>query len=188
GIDVTIERDGLLRIDERIEYDFGSEPRHGIYRDVVTRQRYDDTYDRVYNLTVERVEADRGVAGRGRGHGRFPVGGRGSPQKLTRPPRGVKHGGAGLADNGPCATSSSCSATSSTGALRPSTASMRRWTACGWPRRATSPSPCARASPASPCSSPACATSATRCAPRASWSSTTRSRRCRVRRRAWRAP
>jgi len=62
GIDVTVERDGLLRIDERIEYDFGSEPRHGIYRDVVTRQRYDDTYDRVYDLTVERVEADRGAS------------------------------------------------------------------------------------------------------------------------------
>ena len=50
GIDVTVEHDGLLRIVERIEYDFGSEPRHGIFRDVVTRQRYDDTYDRVYDL------------------------------------------------------------------------------------------------------------------------------------------
>lgn len=62
GIDVTIERDGLLRIVERIEYDFGSEPRHGIFRDIVTRQRYDDTYDREYALTVESVEADRGAS------------------------------------------------------------------------------------------------------------------------------
>lgn len=62
GIDVTVERDGLLRIVESIEYDFGTEPRHGIFRDIVTRQRYDDTYDRVYALTVERVEADRSAS------------------------------------------------------------------------------------------------------------------------------
>lgn len=62
GIDVTVQRDGVLRFVETIEYDFGTEERHGILRDIVTHQRYDDTYDRIYDIEIERVEADRGAS------------------------------------------------------------------------------------------------------------------------------
>ena len=59
GYDVAIElrTDGSLRITEVIDYDFGVTEHHGIFRDVPTRVHYDDTYDRVYPLTVESVSA-----------------------------------------------------------------------------------------------------------------------------------
>ena len=64
GYDVTIEiqDDGSLRITEVIDYDFGVTEHHGIFRDVPTRLRYDDTYDRVYPLTVESVTAIGGAS------------------------------------------------------------------------------------------------------------------------------
>jgi hypothetical protein len=54
GYDVVIEigDDGMLTIVETIDYDFGSDPRHGILRDIPTRSTYDETYDRVYPLEV----------------------------------------------------------------------------------------------------------------------------------------
>ena len=57
--DVVIEvrPDDSLRITETIDYDFGASPRHGIFRDVPTRVRYDDTYDRLYPLRIESVHA-----------------------------------------------------------------------------------------------------------------------------------
>ena len=57
--DVAIETrgDGTLGITETIDYDFGSSPHHGIFRDVPTRLRYDDTRDRLYGLTVSSVTA-----------------------------------------------------------------------------------------------------------------------------------
>ena len=30
---ITVERDGTLAVDERIKYDFGSSPHHGIFQD-----------------------------------------------------------------------------------------------------------------------------------------------------------
>ena len=50
--DVTIEirADDSILVTEVIEYDFGSTQHHGIFRDVPTRQAYDDRYDRVYPL------------------------------------------------------------------------------------------------------------------------------------------
>ena len=54
-IDATIEKSGAVLLRETIVYDFGSEQRHGIFRDVETRQRYDDRYDRVYGLDVISV-------------------------------------------------------------------------------------------------------------------------------------
>lgn len=59
---IEIRRDDLLRITETIAYDFGSTPRHGIFRDVPTTLRYDDTYDRRYLLTVESVTASNGAS------------------------------------------------------------------------------------------------------------------------------
>jgi uncharacterized protein (TIGR04222 family) len=54
---ITIGEDGTLTIVETIVYDFGSAQRHGILRDIPTRLRYDDTYDRIYPLEVVRVRA-----------------------------------------------------------------------------------------------------------------------------------
>jgi hypothetical protein len=59
---IEIRADGSIRITEIIEYDFGSVPHHGIFRDVPTRQAYDDRYDRVYPLHVESVEATGGAS------------------------------------------------------------------------------------------------------------------------------
>ena len=61
GYDVLIEigADGTLTIVETIDYDFGSSSRHGILRDIPTRLRYDDTYDRIYPLEVIEVRASQ---------------------------------------------------------------------------------------------------------------------------------
>ncbi|MDH4113059.1 MAG: DUF2207 domain-containing protein [Actinomycetota bacterium] len=61
AVDITIESDGSLTIVETIAYDFGSASRHGILRDIPTRLRYDDTYDRVYPLAVVEVRAGGGT-------------------------------------------------------------------------------------------------------------------------------
>ena len=58
-IDVTIEESGDLLVSERIVYDFG--PRsdaHGILRDIVTRQGYDDEHDRLLPLDEIVVRSD----------------------------------------------------------------------------------------------------------------------------------
>jgi uncharacterized protein (TIGR04222 family) len=54
---IRIEPDGTLTIRETIEYDFGSNLRHGIFRDIPTRFYLDDTYDRVYPLEIRSVDA-----------------------------------------------------------------------------------------------------------------------------------
>ncbi|MEO8422483.1 MAG: DUF2207 domain-containing protein [Actinomycetota bacterium] len=61
-VKIEIRGDGSLLITETIEYDFGSAQRHGIVRDVPTRQTYDDRYDRVYPLHVEAVAATGGAS------------------------------------------------------------------------------------------------------------------------------
>jgi hypothetical protein len=55
-VDLTVDADGTLEVREQIVYDFGSEPHHGILRDVPTTLLYDDRYDRVFPLRVERVQ------------------------------------------------------------------------------------------------------------------------------------
>jgi uncharacterized membrane protein YgcG len=62
--DVTIEirTDDSIRVTEVIEYDFGSTQHHGIFRDVPTREAYDDRYDRVFPLHVESVSATGGAS------------------------------------------------------------------------------------------------------------------------------
>ena len=54
-IDATIEASGDVLFQETIVYDFDTNARHGIYRDIVTRQRFDDRYDREYDLDVISV-------------------------------------------------------------------------------------------------------------------------------------
>jgi hypothetical protein len=60
-VDIAIESDGSLLVVERIDYDFGALDRHGIFRDIPVRLRYDDTYDRIYRVEDIGVEASPGT-------------------------------------------------------------------------------------------------------------------------------
>ena len=55
-VDLRVERSGDLRVTELIEYDFGTERCHGIFRDIPVRFRRDDRFDRVYPLNVVSVK------------------------------------------------------------------------------------------------------------------------------------
>lgn len=59
--DMQIEADGSLVATEQIADDFGTEERHGIFRDVPVRFRYDDRHDRVYPLQVLEVSGSPGT-------------------------------------------------------------------------------------------------------------------------------
>ena len=52
---ITVQPNGDLAVVETIVDDFGSTQHHGIFRDIPTRLHYNDTYDRVTPLRVERV-------------------------------------------------------------------------------------------------------------------------------------
>jgi uncharacterized protein (TIGR04222 family) len=56
-VGIEIEPDGSLQVAETIDYDFGSTPHHGIFRDIPTALRYDDRYDRVFPLEVLSVDS-----------------------------------------------------------------------------------------------------------------------------------
>ncbi|HJS27948.1 MAG TPA: DUF2207 domain-containing protein [Actinomycetota bacterium] len=58
GYDVRIEIEpsGDLLVTETIEQHFGDTPRHGIFRYIPNRLRYDDEYDRVYPIDLLSVE------------------------------------------------------------------------------------------------------------------------------------
>jgi uncharacterized membrane protein YgcG len=60
-VDIQIEQDGSMLVVERIAYDFGSQQRHGIFRDLRVRFTYDDRYDRVYPVEVLSVEGSPGT-------------------------------------------------------------------------------------------------------------------------------
>jgi uncharacterized membrane protein YgcG len=57
----VVARDDSATITETIDYDFGVVPRHGIQRDLVLKQRFDDSHDRVYPLHVLSVAASAGT-------------------------------------------------------------------------------------------------------------------------------
>jgi hypothetical protein len=54
---IVIRRDGSMFVTETITYDFGSNRRHGIFRAIPVRLRYDGTYDRIYPVTVRSVRS-----------------------------------------------------------------------------------------------------------------------------------
>jgi uncharacterized membrane protein YgcG len=56
-INITINEDGSATFREVIEYDFDDWERHGIYRDLVLRQRCNDRYDRIYPLHDVSVDS-----------------------------------------------------------------------------------------------------------------------------------
>ncbi|MGH2651473.1 MAG: DUF2207 domain-containing protein, partial [Actinomycetota bacterium] len=61
AVEITIEQDASIVVGETIDYDFGSSERRGIFRDIPTRLRYDDTYDRIYQLEVLSVSGSPGT-------------------------------------------------------------------------------------------------------------------------------
>jgi len=52
---IRIQRDGSILVTETITYDFGSDWRHGIFRVIPVRYRYNGSYDRIYPLAVRSV-------------------------------------------------------------------------------------------------------------------------------------
>ena len=58
AVEIEILEDGDLKIVETIDYDFGSQLRHGIFRTIPTRFPYDDVNDRVYPIEDVSVESD----------------------------------------------------------------------------------------------------------------------------------
>jgi hypothetical protein len=60
-VDLTIGRDGVLTVVERVDYDFGTARRHGIFRDIPVRFHFNDRYDRLMRLDVRSVEGSPGT-------------------------------------------------------------------------------------------------------------------------------
>jgi hypothetical protein len=58
--DITIAADSTLTIREDIFVDFLGQQKHGIFRTIPLRYRYDDTHDRFYELNVESVTDNQG--------------------------------------------------------------------------------------------------------------------------------
>jgi uncharacterized membrane protein YgcG len=58
AVEIEILDDGDLRITETIDYDFGGQLRHGIFRTIPTRFHYDDVNDRVYPIEDVTVRSD----------------------------------------------------------------------------------------------------------------------------------
>jgi uncharacterized membrane protein YgcG len=56
-VEIRILDDGDLTVTETIDYDFGSELRHGIFRTIPSRFPYDDVNDRVYPIEDVSVES-----------------------------------------------------------------------------------------------------------------------------------
>ena len=61
SVDLEVQASGDMRVTEVIDYQFGVVPKHGIFRDVVVRERYDDRYDRVYPFELVSVTASEGT-------------------------------------------------------------------------------------------------------------------------------
>src|SRR5438874_1279458 len=53
--DITINADSSLTIREDIQVDFGSLHKHGIFRTIPVRYRYDTGHNRLYRISVDSV-------------------------------------------------------------------------------------------------------------------------------------
>jgi uncharacterized membrane protein YgcG len=58
---IVVEPSGTLEITETIVQDFGSVPRHGIFRYIPDRYRYMERYDRVYRIDLVSVTTSPGT-------------------------------------------------------------------------------------------------------------------------------
>jgi uncharacterized membrane protein YgcG len=54
---IAIQRDGSILVTERIVYNFGSNQRHGIIREIPVRLGYNGSYDRIYRVDVRSVRS-----------------------------------------------------------------------------------------------------------------------------------
>jgi hypothetical protein len=63
-IDYTVGSDGVLHVKERIDYHFGSPGRHGIFRDLVVREKWvdDSSKDQKYDVSVLDVSSPTGAS------------------------------------------------------------------------------------------------------------------------------
>src|ERR1700712_3526918 len=63
AIDYNVQASGVVKVKETITWRFGSDSgRHGIQRDLVTREKYDDTEDAVYAISNVEVSSPDGVS------------------------------------------------------------------------------------------------------------------------------
>jgi uncharacterized protein (TIGR04222 family) len=80
AVQLHVQPLGELEVIEQITYDFGATPHHGIFRDIPTRLRFDDRYDRLYELRVDSVtvrpdaSADYTIEDAGGGMTRIKIG------------------------------------------------------------------------------------------------------------------
>ncbi|MFL5357329.1 DUF2207 domain-containing protein [Archangium sp.] len=58
---LTVQANADVRVTEDIAVDFGSQQKHGIYRDIPVRNGYDATRDRLIHIDDARVEGDPGT-------------------------------------------------------------------------------------------------------------------------------
>lgn len=61
AVDIELRPDGSARFTETIDYDFGTHSRHGIFRDLITRQRCNEDHDRVYPFDLVSVASSTGA-------------------------------------------------------------------------------------------------------------------------------
>jgi hypothetical protein len=60
-VDLTVNIDGSFHVRESIPYDFGTDQHHGIFRTIPVRYSYDDTHDRVVEVTNVTVSSPTGA-------------------------------------------------------------------------------------------------------------------------------
>ena len=61
AVDLTVNSDGSFHVRETIPYDFGFESHHGIFRTLPVRYSYDDTQDRVVEVSNVTVSSPTGA-------------------------------------------------------------------------------------------------------------------------------
>ena len=61
NVEIVVEATGAMLVTETIDYDFASNKRHGIFRDIPVRLDYDSGYERIFPLDVISVDGSEGT-------------------------------------------------------------------------------------------------------------------------------
>ncbi|CAA9211643.1 MAG: hypothetical protein AVDCRST_MAG10-144 [uncultured Acidimicrobiales bacterium] len=61
NVEIQVEATGSMLVTETIDYDFASNNRHGIFREIPVRTGYDDRYERIFPLKVISVTGSEGT-------------------------------------------------------------------------------------------------------------------------------
>ncbi|HEV2760291.1 MAG TPA: DUF2207 domain-containing protein [Acidimicrobiales bacterium] len=61
NVEIQVETTGSMLVTETIDYDFASNNRHGIFREIPVRTGYDDRYERIFPLKVISVTGSPGT-------------------------------------------------------------------------------------------------------------------------------